>query len=267
MKDEQFVTLEKLLKTRKIRETPLRRNKINAGDIYCPRKSVLCTLVDAEFMNTNDLSSDYYFSIGSAMHSTFTTFLEELGILYGKEARLESALVGPPRLHPLKGFVDAIIKVNGEVALVEIKSCGATLPVKPKEDHLAQLRVYLMLTGVERGYIVYVSRSVAKFGGEIIQKLFRVEPDNKTYALRVALVSEYANALVVPLIPPYIRSAAQCSWCPFQPYCWQHVKIKLDAGVNEAPTDKVQKSLELKARRVMRSLPGSCGLPELAKPF
>jgi len=63
----------------------------------------------------------------------------------------------------IRGRLDALIEVNGEKIIVEIKSRKSGESI-PKDYHILQLQLYLWITGIKKGLLVYITHGkIAEF--------------------------------------------------------------------------------------------------------
>lgn len=234
---------------------PLTKVKMNGGDVgYCPKKSVLLTLVDPEHREPVDPSGQLYMAQGSAIHKTYAKALEAEGKLLAEEYHVSHPRLGPPKFKPLSGYIDDIvITEEGEPAIIDAKTCGS-LPHKIKSWHAEQVGVYALMSGIRRGYIHYVSRNVAGYDGKIIHRAFEIEMSDQflmSIAYRLGVAHVYMNAETVPPIPLHIVSKNDCGFCPFQSLCWDGTtEIRFTSSTAEVELE----DLELKAAKIGRIL-------------
>lgn len=225
-------TLEGILNNTK-KQSPLKRRSLHCGDVgWCARKALAAMFSDK--IGENDVSSSLYMAIGTAIHKTIEAALKEAGVLVSDEHRI-TAIGGVP----ISGYVDAIVELNGELAVLELKSCGKA-PAEPKPEHVAQAIVYGLATGIKRKLILYVGRNVKTFVGLDLTE-FEVEDDGgllTATAREIALAHVYREALRLP--PPRLdASASKCAYCPFVSECVDGGKWPL-----RAPSFEELKGLE-----------------------
>ncbi len=98
--------------------------------------------------------------LGDLVHRGLASILSENGGgRWRAEVPVEARVEVDGRVYTLKGRVDLVLyNEQGEPeAVVEVKT-GRDLPDNaPREHHLLQLKVYMKLLGVDRGYLLYVT--------------------------------------------------------------------------------------------------------------
>lgn len=220
----------------KFKEHRKMRNRLYCGDAsYCPRKSVLFATTEGE--NTSNAAGQFYMETGTTVHRLIQKAFERSKILVEAERRVNLLYEGIE----LRGMVDAIVEVDGERKIVEIKTCGA-LPGKPKREHLHQALTYALVTGIHKIVILYMSRSVASFDGRLTAVEFEYDVTNEQIdMIAEMLATSFVGAAKksVPQIPPHIRSQHDCGFCPFQHLCWGDSATKFPK-----PKDAIRKRIE-----------------------
>ena len=184
------------------------------------------------FKRVRKASTEFYFKIGNTFEDIVNVAFSRADIVVDRETRVEA-------YHddlPVSGRIDFVIRDPDEfhdLVLVELKSCGK-LPNKPRPSHNAQLMTYLALTGMPRGIIWYISRSVAGWGGRLIQKAFEIEPTDEERQAAIwttAYGAVAADRGFLPPLPSHMKRY-KCGFCPLIPYCWDDEKDFL-VGYNE----------------------------------
>lgn len=246
----RFIT--KGLQTREIRKM---RNKLYCGDAaYCSRKSVLFATRDGE--NIGNAAGKFYMETGTTVHRIIQQAFQRSGILVEAERRINLTYKGIE----LRGMVDAIVEVDDELKVVEIKTCGA-LPGKPKKEHLHQALTYALITGIYKVVIFYMSRKVASFDGrlECVEFEIDVTPVQLDMVAEILATSFIGTEeKVIPPIPLYIASQGDCGFCPFTKICWG-TESKKFPKLKSRTEDKIQKAkmdllrMSKKARKEMFS--------------
>ena len=186
----------------------------------CSRQTAGMFFLPEDLKNHRKASTQFYFKVGSLFEDIVGEALNKSGILLDRETRIEAY----HKKLPISGRIDFVAKdpEDGGVVLLELKTCGK-LPVKPKPAHLAQLLTYLALTGMPRGIIWYFSRTVAGWGGSLIQKVFEVEPtedDIRDVLFKMTFGALSAKKKFLPPLPDDMKRY-KCGFCPLIPYCWE----------------------------------------------
>ena len=142
---------------------------------------------------------------------------------------------------PVSGRIDFTVRDPEDLdslILVELKSCGK-LPDKPRDGHLAQLMTYLTLTGIPKGVIWYISRSVAGWGGDLLQRAFEVEPtleEKWNSIFTTAFGAVHARDGLLPPRPPSMKKY-KCGFCPLVPFCWDDQEDFLEGFKHSTPSE------------------------------
>ena len=204
------------------------KNKAHGADIgMCPRKVVLHTLLDPKFEVTFSPASLMYMKIGTAVHEVIAGAFASVDLLFDDEVSVYGEDIGPPAFPPLHGYIDDVIKDEDETyAIVDVKTCGK-LPSRVKPWHKEQVATYAILSGATKGYLLYFSRSVAGWGGTLIQRAFQFDfnaENLRPIAERMATAHYFLQLGEVPPIPDHISLQSSCHFCPFQAYCWEGEK-------------------------------------------
>ena len=156
----------------------------------CPRQITLGMTVDAPYEQMKCLND--YATIGNAIENTVLNKYRSNGQLYLSQWRISESLLNKGL--NMGGIVDAFLKINDKLVLIDIKSVGsvenaASIPLSheeveavnsgqnltinagdtrikqttgklSKESNLAQLQLYAAITGFTDVFIQYMSRKV-----------------------------------------------------------------------------------------------------------
>ena len=191
----------------------------NAG--LCARQTAGYRCLPGTHTEKRKAVTAFYFKIGSTYEKIVKRGFVKAGIYIDDETRVESTHSAVP----VSGRIDFIIRDPDrmdDLVLVELKSCGK-LPTKPRHSHLAQLQTYLLLTGMPRGLIWYISRDIAVYPGPFIkQVVFPITPTWEEREHTAQVLSEgaiFGNLGILPDKPDYMRKT-HCGFCPLLPNCW-----------------------------------------------
>lgn len=185
----------------------------------CERQTAGLMMLFDETGDPRRASTQFYFKIGNAFEDVISRAFQKSHMEVDRETRIEA-------YHddlPVSGRIDFVLQdpENEELVLMELKTCGK-LPPRPKPVHLAQLMVYLTLTGTPRGLLWYISRSVAGWDGDLKQKVFEIEPtEEERYkvALKMAIGALSAKRGFLPQRPEDLKRY-KCGFCALIPHCW-----------------------------------------------
>lgn len=150
-----------------------------------------------------------------------------------------SAEVSMPPREMISGRADAILSVNNELYVLDIKSMNSMVfrnLTAPKEENLYQLQLYLHYFKIKKGILLYVDKDQQEL------KEFIVDYDEE---LCKRLIDDFENLkskieenIIPPVLPDYPNNW-QCSYCPFREICdragkeeinWKDFKKQLSEG-------------------------------------
>lgn len=156
------------------------------------------------------------FDNGDSMHERYQNWFAEMGILISPELPLKNEELC------ISGRTDALIRINDELVLVELKSANdrsfgwMVKKNEPKEDYVMQLQLYLHLTGIDKGIILIENKN-----------------DQTILEFPIAYDKEMSNELINKIkycvdhaksneIPErdYTKSTFQCKYCDYAEMCW-----------------------------------------------
>jgi hypothetical protein len=186
----------------------------------CERQTAGLMLLFDESGDKRRASTQFYFKIGNAFEDVMSKAFQKAKMEVDRETRIEAYHAELP----VSGRIDFILRdpENDELVLMELKTCGK-LPTQPKPAHLAQLMVYLTLTGQERGLLWYVSRTIAGWDGDLKQRVFEIEPtaiDKYNVSLKMAIGALAAKQGMLPPKPDSMKRY-KCGFCTLIPHCWE----------------------------------------------
>lgn len=206
------IKLERIVKQSLEKQTAqpkVQRNKIYPGDSYCPRRSILYTQAAGTETSSEVLRSTFYFESGKAIHKVIALSLGNL--VMAQELRITNEHIGPPKLSPINGYIDYVIRLSNQYFVLEIKTCSR-VPKDPNPWHIAQASVYALLTGIRKAIVLYVTRN------DYSVKAFAItEYDIEKAAERLATAHVYANE---SLLPKRLEDKADCKYCHFESFCY-----------------------------------------------
>jgi CRISPR-associated protein Cas4 len=111
----------------------------------------------------------------------------------------------------LVGRVDALKDDGDDPHIIEFKTIQE-IPQEPYESHVLQVQAYLLMTGLEKGYLVYLARKDGRV------KVFKVHKDKKALKRLVERAHILYKALKEKVPPPPERGP-WCNTCPFTLTC------------------------------------------------
>ena len=158
------------------------------------------------------------FKIGELFHGFLTDALKSSGaVLEGLEKPIVLAVKHGDSWIRLSGRVDALLNVNGERLILEVKSISS-LPGEPLEHHVMQVQPYLLALNVEKALIIYLEKH------NLSWRIFQVGFDSKL----MEILLERAKTLHESLSsrnPPKPGHSWECKYCEFGGKC-KRMKLK-----------------------------------------
>jgi len=219
---------------------------------FCERQTALSMTFkgDTEY----ESATAGYFKIGLAVESVVIESLRNQGVLLFEQ--FETPDIGLN----LGGKIDGIYRLdNDKIRLLEIKSCGA-LPSKPHAEHLAQINLYSAITGLP-GTLLYFSRNVANFTGEIQMRLFELNDEMTIFDSMFSTIygKLCGDKGLMPDVPEKLTKPSDCGFCRFKNICWQgepsHLEPMSNSEIDEnwrlarIQTNDMMNSVKVEQRR------------------
>ena len=192
---------------------------------FCDKKSALHLAVKKGTMQDVSQTSKWFFKIGDVFHDLVDQGLRD--VIVANELSI---------YHPLgvNGRIDNIIwnSKGSQLEIVDTKTCGK-LPSKIKAGHLEQLATYCLISGIPKGGILYVSRSVSDWRGNLLARYIELDFDLIKDKIAKTIVSSFIwkTEELIPIDNPRPNKSS-CKWCPFIPYCWEDKEFDLDMNEN-----------------------------------
>lgn len=186
------------------------------------------------------------FENGHGFHNRMEKLFRDAGVLIADELPIKSEEL------KISGRSDAIIKdpeyivgdddpsislagFNGEtlyegprdaVIIIELKSIGDNgfnrLTREPKLEHVKQLQLYLHLTGLKRGVLLYENKNTQEL------KEFKVDYDPVIAEEVIHKVKTIHAHMTDGTIPEkeFDRSSFECRYCDFKDICWPNNRVE-----------------------------------------
>jgi CRISPR-associated protein Cas4 len=150
------------------------------------------------------------FDHGDYTHLRIISTLFSLGLVKATEIEI-------PNKEVVHGRADAIINIDGEPYVVEIKSINSNSFFKlaaPDPDHLKQLQLYLHYFKIKKGIVIYENKNtqeLKEFSVEYSEDLVK-ELLEKFHILKAQIESN-----IVPSVEEVVEW--KCSYCPYAEEC------------------------------------------------
>ncbi len=164
------------------------------------------------------------FECGHSMHDRYERWFKEMGIQIAAEIVLdedsEDELVARQcRELNVSGRTDSLLLIDGKLCLVELKSANTNMfkfhLKEPKEQHVWQLQLYMYLTNVQDGIILYEDKNTQEI------KEFYIEYDHDLVEELVEKI-RYVNECVRNGELPERESTPsewKCRYCQYTSIC------------------------------------------------
>lgn len=192
----------------------LGHGSIYASDAaFCARKCALHTATPKDIYTYTTPATMLYMAVGTAIHEVIDELLSPVSLA----TELSMDFFG------IRGRIDNIVWDGDGLKIIDTKTCGK-LPVRIKPQQKEQLACYSLMTGVRRCSILYVSRSIADWNGNVKIKeipLILDDDDIYHYATTIAASVYCSDHNIIPMMPqPGRREEKDCGFCPFIPKCY-----------------------------------------------
>lgn len=232
-----------------------KKGRIYASEAVCGRKAALNSKLSGmpNIVKFNNITGDFYGKIGGAIEDVILNNLEPVLKQYDLATDIN-----------LGGRIDGIVFRNGELEVVEVKSCDA-LPNSPKPEHHSQALIYSTITGIKNYSLIYVSRNIVEYvAGEQQMKWVEFNYENTDYDEKYSTVYEIIKATKygeLNLLPPkgrLMRNKTVCNsvYCPFVERCWNGDLDELDdPNLTSFNLSKLEREIEAETKKVLKNSP------------
>jgi CRISPR/Cas system-associated exonuclease Cas4 (RecB family) len=179
-------------------------------------------------------------SNGTYFHDRFGKILEGSGAVVSLEQEL---LMEDP---PIRGFIDAIIQVDGDEVVVENKSARSEVfqirvnSMKPAPYHLYQLLIYLKGLGKTKGVIIYENKNdQSVLVIPVTMDTVNEQIIEDAFAWMREVRSNWETSEEDSNLPtrPWTRKNKNCKGCPLFDECWNNLP---DGNVKLLPMEVVK---------------------------
>ncbi len=152
------------------------------------------------------------FKIGELLHDFLSGALKSDGTLTCEfEKPIVLAVKHGESWIRISGRVDAVLSVNGENVVLEVKSISK-LPGKSLEHHVMQIQPYLLALNNQRGLIVYLEKH------RLSWRIFEVPFDGKLMDSILKRAKTLHESLTSKN-PPKPERSWECKYCEFGSKC------------------------------------------------
>jgi len=210
-------------------------SSIGYGHGTCPRYWYLA-FTGGEAVDTADALGIANMMNGSSAHDRLQKIFENTGILVDTE--VEIRLSDPP----VRGFIDLLIRWNGEVVVGEIKTTRQEAflfrqsSMKPSANHLFQVLIYMDATKKSLGFLFYENKNTQEY---VIIPVEMNEKNQEILANAYDWMRKTYASWENKELPkrPFQKRNKICQNCPLFDSCWN----ELPEGVVGLPVMEVPK--------------------------
>lgn len=200
---------------------------------YCTRKIVY----DRLNYPTMELDPNLIriFQNGDYMHLRYQKYFQDMGIQIADELELtenspNELIAERCKLYNVGGRTDSLIQLEGEPYLVELKSInGDSFKFQlsePKEAHVQQLQLYMFLSGIHHGILLYENKNTQEI------KMFKIDYNEEQIGPILEKVIYVNQCVNNKCLPPRegIRTDYKCKKCEHRGSCYGNIYLE---GVTE----------------------------------
>ena len=160
--------------------------------------------------------------------------------LFGsRKIHVVAAEINMPPQEIISGRADAIVSINNELYILDIKSINSMIFEKlqgPKKENINQIQLYLHFFQINKGILLYVSKDNQKL------KEFIVSYDRNLCSELLSQLIELKNKInsnIIPLVLSDYPGNWQCRYCQFKDICdlagkeeigWEKFKEQIESG-------------------------------------
>ena len=160
-------------------------------------------------------------SNGRVSHERIQEAMKKAGIVV--EIEKEMLYEDPP----IKGYADAILEIDGETVVCEIKTCSAQAfqyrlsTGKPAIYHLYQILIYMMIEGVDKGVLLYEDRDSLRVCPILVRKTDQSDKIlNDALDWMRAVYSDWKDGKSLTTRIGKTKRSPICKNCPVFDTCW-----------------------------------------------
>lgn len=195
-------------------------SSIGYGNANCPRYWYLA-FDGGDFVENTEARNLAMMQSGTDAHARLQRTLAAAEILVADEVELKWS--DPP----IRGFMDALIRWGDEKVVLEIKTTSQEVFIhkrltrKPSPNHLIQVLIYMMITGKNKGVVLYENRNDL----QLVACEIEMNEKNKKILDEVLewLREVYSSweAKELPVRPFRSQTVKICQSCPLNKVCWE----------------------------------------------
>lgn len=195
----------------------------------CPRYHAMRFAGRYRFDDQPALQSLGVMNSGTAVHERIQGALEASGIV--KELERETTYSDPP----IRGFIDAIVEIDGEEFPVEIKSTRdeafrwRVLRMNGPAYQMYQLLIYMYIENYDKGILLYENNNDKRL---LAVPVYMTDENREAVEKVLDWMRKIWKAHEEDKLParPWKQTSPNCADCPFFKECWdeprEDIKIK-----------------------------------------
>jgi CRISPR-associated protein Cas4 len=152
------------------------------------------------------------FEHGDYTHLRIISTLFSLGLVKATEIDI-------PNKEIVHGRADAIVNIDGEPYVVEIKSINSIAFGKlesPDPDHYKQIQLYLHYFNIKKGIVIYENKNTQEI------KEFAVDYDEKTVQEVLEKFHVLKAQIQSNIVPSKGDMGWKCNYCPYAEECTKY---------------------------------------------
>ena len=187
------------------------RVSLYASDVFqCPRKIVFDFKNESNGKDKFDANTLRIFDNGNSVHERLLKYFKQAGIFVDSEVDI------PRDELDIHGRLDCLYRYGSELRVAEFKSINLPFVGKPKEEHEAQLMIYLHYLKLNNGIIIYESKPNNRIYGFDVS----YDPEKVLEILDwFKMVKEHVRTNTIPPVK-YNKSSYPCSTQSFKCCYW-----------------------------------------------
>lgn len=228
----------------------------------CARKNVISSTID--LVETMEISGKFYTNVGQCIEEVFAELLEHNSKLISNSLRIYDDVKFVKEFNDnfilyqndvrigFSGIIDLIVQNNGELTLIDVKTCGE-LPEKVSNQYEKQILFYSAVTGIDNVAILYQSRNIkGSFSEPIDLRVIKVstEYDKLLEVVTTAYFSKlcFENE-ILPTKNEKYKKTVHCKYCNFSNFCYEGEALELYPLIQD---EKLEKELLIKAEELAK---------------
>lgn len=189
------------------------------GSGRCPRYWYYAFNGGIMRVDDNDALGIANMAYGTEAHKRLGQLFKKADILIAEEIKLTH---NDP---PIFGFVDVLVRWQGEAVVGEIKTAKQEsfifrkTTMRPPGYHLVQLLIYMKVLGKDKGFFLYENKNTQEL---LVIPVYWTEENEKLIEKIFDWMRQTWKAFQEDQLPerPFTKRSKHCKECPFFEHCW-----------------------------------------------